>query len=174
MKFLGAFKGEDVKHLSARGQRWLKAIHIFFAAIWVGAGVSLLMMQGFLSATDGKMLYGVDVSMKFVDDFIIIPGAFGSLLSGLAYSLFTPWGFFRHRWVTVKWIINVGGILFGTYWLGPWLNSMPPISGDLGLAALQDPTYTHNKAMSLCFGPIQVGSLVLAVFLSTLKPWKKR
>lgn len=163
-----------MKHLSSKGQRWLKGIHIVFAGAWVGAGFSLLLMQGFLHAMDGKMLYGIDVSMKFVDDFIIIPGAFGSFLSGLAYSLFTPWGFFKHRWITVKWIINVGGILFGTFWLGPWLNGMPPISAELGMSALQDPAYIHNKTMGLSFGLVQVGSLVLALFLSTLKPWKKK
>jgi hypothetical protein len=162
-----------MKKMSARGQRWLKGFHIAFACLWVGAGVSLLLMQMGMSATDGKTLYGIDLSKKFIDDFIIIPGAFGSLITGLLYSLFTNWGFFKHRWVTVKWIINVGGIVFGTFWLGPWLNSMPPISGALGLEALSDPTYVHCKTMNTWWGPLQVLTLIFAVFVSVLKPWRK-
>ena len=163
-----------MKHLGLRGRQWLKGLHIFFAAIWVGGGVSLILMQTSLTADSGGMLFGIDRSMKFIDDFIIIPGAFGSLLTGLLYALFTNWGFFKHRWVTVKWIVNVGGILFGTFFLGPWLNAMPELSGRLGLAALSDPIYLHSKAMNMYFAPFQVGTLIAAVFLSTLKPWKKK
>ncbi|MFC1579603.1 hypothetical protein ACFL4N_01680 [Thermodesulfobacteriota bacterium] len=163
-----------MKKLSARGQKWLKAFHIFFACIWIGAGVSLILMQMGMDATDGKVLYGIDISKKFIDDFIIIPGAIGSLVTGLLYSLFTNWGWFKNNWITVKWIINVGGIIFGTFWLGPWLNGCPPISEALGLGALSDPTYVHNKTMNMIWGPVQVGTLVFAAFISVLKPWKKK
>ena len=163
-----------MKHLGLQGRLWLKGFHVFFACAWIGAGICLILMQALLKADSGGMLHGIDVSMKFIDDYVIIPGAFGSLLTGLFYALFTNWGFFKHRWIIVKWIVNVGGILFGTFFLGPWLNGLPPISGELGLAALSDPAYIHNKTMNMYFGPIQVGSLVLAVFLSALKPWKKK
>ena len=160
--------------LSARGQKWLKGIHIAFAGVWIGAGVCLVLMQIFLRASSGQMLYGIDISMKFIDDFIIIPGAFGSFLTGLIYALFTKWGFFKHRWIIVKWVINVGGIIFGTFWLGPWVNGMSPISGQIGLDALSHPTYLHNKTMNAWFGPVQVSTLIFAVIISALKPWKPR
>lgn len=163
-----------MKHLGLKGRQWLKGFHIFFACAWVGAGICLIAMQASLTADKGPMLHGIDISMKFIDDFIIIPGAIGCLITGLIYSLFTNWGFFKHRWVTVKWIINIGGILFGTFWLGPWLNGMPPISSAIGLEALSDPVYMHNKTMNLIFAPFQVGTLVFAAFISVLKPWKKK
>lgn len=160
--------------LKARGQKWLKGIHICFAGTWVGAAVSLVTLGwGITAATDGQ-LAGIDHAAKFIDDFVIIPAAFGSLLTGLAYALFTNWGFFRHRWVVVKWIITVGGIIFGTFWLGPWLNSLPPVSDRLGLAALTDPAYHSARYLNLWFGLLQVATLILAVFLSVLKPWKKK
>ena len=163
-----------MKKLGTKGQKWLKAFHITISCSWVGAGICLILMQAGLSATNDMELYGIDMSMKFIDDFIIIPGAMGSLLTGLIYAIFTKWGFFKHRWITVKWIINVGGIIFGTFWLGPWLNSMPPISGALGLEALKDPAYIHAKTMNSWFGPVQVCTLIFAVFISVLKPWKKK
>ncbi len=157
---------------SADAQKWLKAVHLVFVALWVGGGVALILMQRCLTAELDMELYGLNRAMRFVDDFIIIPGAFGCLLTGLLYSLFTRWGFFQHGWVTIKWGINVGGIIFGTFWLGPWLNSLGPIARELGLAAYQDPVYSHNLAMNSTWAPVQVGTLIVAVFLSTLKPWK--
>jgi len=160
--------------LGAKGQKWLKIVHLFFVCIWVAPGITLVAMQLAMSAHSGGMLHGIDVSMKFVDDFLIIPGALGCLFTGLLYSLLTNWGFFRHGWITLKWIITVGGVLFGTFFLGPWLNAMPPISLELGLEALQDPGYMHNKAMNSIWGPVQVATLLLAVVVSVLKPWKAK
>ena len=149
-------------------------LHIFFAAVWVGGGCSLIAMQAFLRSDIAGARYGIDISLKFIDDFIIIPGAMGCLATGLVFSLFTNWGFFKHAWITVKWAINIGGVLFGTFFLGPWLNSLPPISKTLGAAALSDPLYIHNKFMNQTFGPVQVATLVFAVFISVLKPWRKK
>jgi len=163
-----------MKKLSTNGQKWLKSFHIFFAALWIGAGICLVLMNCFLEAKTGQMLYGITISMKFIDDFVIIPAAIGSLLTGLIYSIWTRWGFFKHNWITVKWIINVGGIVFGTFWLGPWLNGMPPIAESLGMNALSDPVFVHNQQMNLFFGPVQVGTLIFAAFISVFKPWKKK
>ena len=40
------------------------------------------------------------------------PGAGGCLATGLIYSLYGKWGFFKFRWITLKYVIN---ILFITY-----------------------------------------------------------
>jgi hypothetical protein len=163
--------------LGATGQKWLKIVHLFFVCIWVGPGVTLVAMQFAMSPGPngtGGMLHGIDTSMKFVDDWLIIPGAFGCLITGLLYSLLTNWGFFRHGWITLKWTITVGGILFGTFFLGPWLNALAPASLELGLDALHNPAYLHNKTMNSIWGPVQVGTLVFAVAISVLKPWKAK
>lgn len=160
--------------LKVRGQKWLKGFHVFFAAAWLGAGICLVVSEAFVCTDRPGALYGIDLAAKFIDDFIIIPAAFGSLLTGLAYSLFTNWGWIKHRWVAVKWLINIGGIIFGTFWLGPWTNAQPPISARLDLAALADPVYRHAKTMDTWWGLAQVLTLALAVFLSVLKPWKAK
>ena len=54
-----------MKHFGLKGRLWLKCFHVFFACLWIGAGMCLFMMQMGLNATDGKMLYGIDISMKF-------------------------------------------------------------------------------------------------------------
>lgn len=163
-----------MKKMSPRGQRWLKAFHLFFACLWVGGAFGLTLMNWFITASEGMQLYGIAGSMKFIDDFVIIPGALGCLLTGLLYSLFTNWGWFKHNWVTVKWIICLYGVIFGTYPLGPWLNGTVPIAMAEGLGALTDPLYLHNKTMLYIFGTFQASTIFFALFLSVLKPWGKK
>ncbi|MBW1732303.1 MAG: hypothetical protein JRH08_19290 [Deltaproteobacteria bacterium] len=162
-----------MKKLSGKGQMWLKGFHIFFACLWIGAAVCLTLMNIFLKAGDGKVLYGINLSMKFIDDFIIIPGAMGSLLTGLIYSIFTGWGWFKHNWVIIKWVINIFGVIFGTFWLGQWVNGLVPISAAQGIGALSNQTYMHNKNMVLIWGTFQLCTLIFAVFISILKPWRR-
>ena len=159
--------------MSARGQKWLKSFHVFCGCLWVGAAVSLNMGNLFLRPSDGMELYGAALVLKFIDDFIIIPGALGSLLTGLIYSVWTNWGWFKHRWIAVKWFINVGGVLFGTFFLGPWLNSLPPLAREKGLAVLIDPVFVQNRNNLLIYGTVQMLTLIFALFISILKPWKK-
>ena len=142
--------------LSPRNTHWLKTLHIILAGLWLGGAVAVVLGQFVLTAEAGLELYGQDVAMKFVDDFVIIPAAIGSLLTGLLYSLLTPWGFFRHRWVVVKWIITIAGILIGTFYLGPWLNALPSLSLAEGLSALSNPDYQFLKKMNRSIGAVQV------------------
>ena len=112
--------------------------------------------------------------MDFIHIFVIIPGAIGVLLTGVVFSLWTNWGWFRHNWISVKWVICLYGVGFGTYPLGPWMSGLDRISQEKGLAALADPTYLHNQTMLYTFGTFQAATLIFAVFITALKPWKKK
>ena len=72
-----------MKKLSVRAQKWLKAFHVLFAGIWVDAALRLTLKQFFINPADGMELYGITATLKFIDDFILIPGAIGSLLTAL-------------------------------------------------------------------------------------------
>jgi len=163
-----------MKKISAKGQRWLKGFHLIAVSCWIGGAVSLLMLY-FLKdgVTDGEVLYGINQSIHHVDMMVVvIPGAFGCLLTGLIYSIFTKWGFFRHGWIIFKWTVTITAILFGTFFLGPWETRMMEISGELGMAALVDPDYLYNQRMAFMFGMVQTLVLLITLFISIFKPWK--
>ena len=103
---------------------------------------------------------------------VVVPGAMGCLLTGFAYSTLSNWGFIKQRWITVKWAITVSAILFGTFFLGPWETAMMNISGELGLAALDDQGYLYNQRMNFWFGTLQVTILFFTVWISVFKPWR--
>jgi hypothetical protein len=107
-----------MKKLGSRGQRWLKCFHVLSAGIWVGCAVTLTIKQFFVAPKNGSELYGVVATLDFIDLFVLVPGAIGTLITALIYSLWTKWGWFKHNWIIVKWIICLFGIIFGTFWLG--------------------------------------------------------
>jgi len=90
--------------------------------------------------------------LNFIDLFILVPGAIGTFLTALIYSIWTNWGWFKHNWITVKWIICIFGIVYGTFWLGPWLSEMAHIAKDQGMKALSDPEFLCNRQNLMIFG----------------------
>lgn len=150
---------------------WLKSAHLLFVCLWLGGALGVMVIQNGGGA--GEALSGRDLAARLVDDFVVIPGAMGSLLTGLLYSLFTPWGFFKHRWVAVKWFITLYGVLFGTFFLGPWLNSLAPVSAKLGGGALGDYAYMRARDLNSFWGGVQICTLLFALAISVLKPWRK-
>ena len=162
--------------LSAKGLKWLKGFHLVAVSCWIGGGVSLILLYFLKNGVeDGNILFGINQSIHHVDiAVVVIPGALGCLITGLIYSSFSNWGFFKHGWMIFKWIVTVAAILFGTFFLGPWETTMMEISGKLGISSLSNPEYLYNQKMNLIFGTTQILVLMVTVFISILKPWKKR
>jgi uncharacterized membrane protein len=162
--------------LKSKRLKWLKCFHLIAVSCWVGGAVSLILLYFLKSGvTDGGVLYGINQSIHHVDKMVVvIPGAFGCLATGLIYSSFSNWGFFKHTWLIFKWIVTVAAILFGTFFLGPWETTMMAISGKLGMSSLSDQAYLYNERMNFIFGILQVSILITTIFISIFKPWKPR
>jgi hypothetical protein len=77
--------------------------------------------------------------------------------------------FFRYTWLVVKWIVTIAAILFDTFFLGPWETAIMDISDNIGIAALQDPSYLRNQQMNMLFCTLQLLLLLATVFIS-MKP----
>jgi len=169
-------KKEDclVKKLGVTGQKWLKCFHVLSAGVWVGTAVSLSTKQFFITPSREGELFGILSTLDFIDLCVLVPGAIGTLATGLIYSIWTNWGWFRHRWVTVKWVICLFGVTFGTYPLGPWLSGMTRISGERGLTSFNDAVFMHNRSLLLVFGTFQALTIIFAFFVSVLKPWREK
>lgn len=158
---------------SAQQTQWLKIAHLLLVCTWVGGQVSFMMLQLLKAGLSvPEHMHAVIAALKLIDDFVIIPGALGCLLTGLIYSLFTPWGFFRHRWVSVKWVCTIALILFGTFFLGPWINGMAEIAESKQAAALSDETFLRYEQLNTNWGSVQLAINIGLVMISVIKPWK--
>jgi hypothetical protein len=159
---------------SASAKKWMVIVHILFAGIWVGATSGLLLLAFlYRSFTHDVELATIHRVLKWLDDCLIIPSAFGSLFTGLFLSLWTNWGFFVYRWVLWKWIATVSMIAIGGAFLGRWINEMARRSTE-GLSVLQDSVFLSYAAFNRYFVSLQLGVLLFLIAISVIKPWGKR
>ena len=49
----------------------------------------------------------------FIDTWVVMPGLFGCIATGLFYSIFTSLGFFRFAWVIYKWLVSASALFWG-------------------------------------------------------------
>ena len=160
--------------LSATAKKCVVIVHILFASIWVGATCGLLLLALlYRSFTHDIELTTIHRVLKWLDDCLIIPSAFGSLFTGLGLSLWTNWGFFVYRWVLYKWVATVSMILFGAAFLGRWINEMA-LRSQAGLLVMQDSAFLSYAAYNRYFVSLQLGVLLFLIAISVLKPWGKR
>ena len=163
-----------MKKLNSKGIKVLKIFHIFFAFSWVISAIVLCLLIFAVHPLSGDEFYMHSRIVQIVDDYFIIPGAIGALITGLIYSIWTNWGFFKHPWITVKWVLIIVQILLGTFMLSDIVNNNVILADQLRDAALTNPAVLDNILPSKIWGSIQTFFLLFVVVISVIKPWKKK
>lgn len=160
--------------LSANGMKGLKVIHLMCAIVWLGSAVSLNLLPHLVEVKDAAGMYWRAELLEAIDMQILVPAAIGCLITGILYGAFTNWGFFRHRWLTVKWVLTVFMILFGTFFMGPLVRE----NVEIGKALMQgegDATkYWQNLTYNGYAGLLQLALLMIVTIISVYKPWKRQ
>lgn len=164
----------EIKKLRTQGVKILKMFHILFAFCWIIGGLALCVLLFTTFPQSGDELYMRSRILQIVDDYFIIYGALGVFATGLIYSIWTNWGFFKHTWIIVKWIMTILQILFGTFVLGPCINNNVIIADQLRDIAFTDPVFLDNLQTTQLWGTIQVALLLIVIVISVQKPWKKK
>ena len=108
-----------MKKLTTKGMKALKVVHLVCAIAWFGSAISMNLLRHLVEVEDAAGMYWMAEILEAIDMKILVPGAVGCLLTGIVYGIFTNWGFFKHRWLTVKWVLTLFMILFGTFYMGP-------------------------------------------------------
>lgn len=162
--------------MSAAVQKVLKAVHLISVCCWLGGGTALFLLsaakyQGWIT---GQAVYGADLAAHVIDRWVVVNlGAFLCFMTGLAYGVLTKWGFFRHRWIVLKWVVLFLCIGFGI-WLGGKEQAMLALSHTLGEEAMAAPEY-RAVLLPYCLGGLmQICVLVAVVFISIFKPFGRR
>ncbi|MFJ6434560.1 DUF2269 domain-containing protein [Streptomyces sp. NPDC091416] len=92
-----------MKPLKRHTRRGLLVAHVSVSVSWLGLTVGLLALGiTAFSTGDPDTARAATRAMKIFGDWLVIPVALATLLSGLVLSLGTPWGLARHRWVWTK------------------------------------------------------------------------
>jgi hypothetical protein len=162
------------KKLKPQAIKILKMAHILFGFSWTIGAIALCLLLFITHPESGDELFMRSRMLQIIDDYFIIAGAMGALITGLIYSIWTNWGFFKHPWIIVKWILIILQILTGTFILATPLNNNVAIADLLRDTALTDPAFISNIQTLKIVGTIQTVFLLFVIVISVQKPWKKR
>ena len=163
-----------VVKLSVNGMKALKVVHLVCVVAWFGSAIAMNLLRHLVDVDDAAGMYWMAEILEPIDMKILVPGAIGCLLTGIIYSAFTVWGFFKHRWIVVKWVLTLFMILFGTFYMGPIVKANVVIGKALIDGCGDAAQYWHNVTANAYAGGLQMVLLAIATIISVYKPWKRK
>lgn len=140
--------------------------HVTASIAWLGAVSSFLALAiSGLTSVNALLVRSAYLAADVITQWIIVPFGVASLVTGIAQSLGTPWGLFRHYWVLIKLLLTVfaTGLLF--------LHARP--IGYLAKVALEGPLSDSVRSIQnqLVFdASAAIGVLLVATVLAVYKP----
>lgn len=98
--------------LSPTLRKQLLTLHIISTMVWLGSASSYIPIGIYVvNSQDAEMIRFAIQIMSIIVNFIVVPVAFVSLLTGVILSLGTRWGLLRHYWIVVKLLLNVFAVI---------------------------------------------------------------
>jgi uncharacterized membrane protein len=104
---------------------WRKAlltVHIISAVGLLGTDLAVVTLC--ISGYNGANPVSVYPAARLLGLALLLPLATLSFATGVVQALLSPWGLFRHWWVTAKFVINLGGLILGPLVLVPALTKL--------------------------------------------------
>ena len=161
--------------LTGKAKLWLVSGHVVIAAVWFGTALAMVAIGLYANQnSSGDALYTVQSLLAYLNDYLLMPAATLSILSGTALCALTVWGFFKHYWVIAKWVGTVTVITAISGWVGPWVYAATDIADAERLNALQNPLFLFDQKAAVIGGGLEVIALLGLILISFLKPWGRR
>lgn len=161
--------------LSIAQKNWLLSLHIATGGLWLGTALcSVALALSIVLLKLGDAIHGINLARNVLGQYIIIPSAVFSVITGVLLCGFTNWGFFKHYWVIAKQLVTLLLIVLGSVWLGPMTKEMTALSEAGRTQVLQNPDYLTLQTTVTLGGTLQTLALLVVIVVSTVKPWGKR
>jgi hypothetical protein len=142
-------------------------MHVAVSVGWLGAVLAYLPFAiRSVTGVDPEAAPTTYGAMNTIGWGVIVPCAFGALVTGLIQSLGTSWGLFRHYWILAKFVLTVGGITILLMHMPLVSRLAQSLEGGMtmaGLAGSGKPLLVHATGGIVVLG--------LALILSVFKPW---
>ncbi|CAM3692781.1 DUF2269 family protein [Cytobacillus oceanisediminis] len=163
-----------MKKLGTKATRWLKILHIILVSLFFGGITSSLVLNFTMEMAAYDQTVELYKNVVTISDYIVRIGAVGTLLIGFIYGLFTNWGFFKHRWVTVKWVLFIIQTFVGINIVDELMMENMALLEMEGSKALSNPVFIDNHTIRQYAVYFQVAVTVFIFGISVLRPWKKK
>jgi hypothetical protein len=114
--------GSSVRRLPPRWRKLLLTLHVAGSVALLGADGSVLLLGADAAlGADPRDQYP---AAALVGSALLVPLALVALVTGTALALLTPWGLFRHWWVTLKLVLTLAGTVLAFVVLTPTLDAL--------------------------------------------------
>jgi hypothetical protein len=163
-----------VKKIGPSGMKWLKIVHVFLVVVFFGGILSSLALNLHINLDKYEDSYLNYKNIIVISDNVVRWGAIGTLLAGLIYGFFTNWGFFKHRWVGVKFILYIIQTIVGIFIIDKLMISNMELLESQKELALSNPIFIRNHEIRQYAIYFQVVVTTFIFIISFLKPWRKR
>lgn len=164
-----------MKMLSTREMKTLKMFHLIFIMMWT-VGVAMMgMLYWRPSMIDTEFLYNQNTAL-FIDYTLVIPGAILTVITGVIYGICTKWGFFKYRWLTVKWVTGIAIIIIGTFGLHPLTLEIIEQGSRIANGNIAFPTDYFGEKLAIIkwMALLQGVALIFLVGVSVFKPRNRK
>lgn len=144
------------RRLARRPRAVLRTAHVVLAAGWTGLSTVMLALPAAALVQGSGAEFAIP-AMALVGGGVVPFFAVGTVLTGAAAGIGTPWGLFRYRWVVAKAVLALaviaGSVALNTGWID---------------AAEGDPSLLLPLLLSSVLHQLM---LLTATVLSVEKPW---
>lgn len=140
--------------------------HVTSSVGWIGAVLVFLALAVIaMTSQDEQTVRGAYLVMAPAAWFVLVPLAHASLLSGIALSLGTAWGLFRHYWVVLKLLITAFATVILLIYMGTF-RQMAGVAADpvVNLEVVRNASPMVHSILALIL-------LIAATVLGVYKPF---
>jgi hypothetical protein len=156
------------------GLKILKMLHILMIVLFLGGILSSLALILRLDLSNFDDVYLTYRSFNIISDNVVKIGAQGTILLGAIYGFFTRWGFIKHKWLAVKWILFIAQTFIGILIVDKLMVENTTLLEAEKVLALSNPVFIYNHFLRFYVVIGQIGLTLFALILSVLKPGRNR
>jgi hypothetical protein len=142
--------------------------------LFLGGILSSFALLMKLDLSNFENVYMAYKTFNIISDDVVKIGAQGTILLGAIYGFFTKWGFIKHKWLAVKWVLFIAQTFIGILVVDKLMMANTALLETEKALALRNPIFIHNHYLRLYVVIAQIGLTLFALILSVLKPGRSR
>ncbi len=163
-----------MRKFGSLGLKILKMSHILLIVLFLGGILSSFALIMKLDLSNFDDVYMAYKTFNILSDNVVKIGAQGTILLGAIYGFFTKWGFIKHKWLAVKWILFIIQTFVGILIVDKLMVANTVLLETEKVLALSNPLFLHNHYLRLYVVITQIGLTLFALILSVLKPGRSK
>lgn len=163
-----------MKKIGPKGMKWLKMIHVFLVVMFFGGILSSVSLSTQLDLTKYDEVYLGYKNIVIISEYVVKWGAIGTLVISFVYGFFTNWGFFKHRWVGVKFVLYIIQTIVGIFIVDELMMANMELLETQKELALSNPMFVRNHEIRHYAVYFQLAVTMFVFIISFMRPWRKK